>query len=125
MSRRPCSKVESFSTSNSQDDAGLWMTTTFAKGMWVTMCPSTNKVSRMYMGLKLHHCKGGILDLKHGADRINQVLVQHVYKAFQLCLNNINQKCFLANCKFCFCFFILMPSNRLPSSISWFGSLNI
>ena len=110
MSRQPRSKVESFSTSNSQDDACLWMKTTFAKGMWVTMQPSTrgaHKVSHRYVGLKLHHWKGHILDLKQGADRSKQILVQHVYKPSQLHLNNVNQKHFLANCKFCFCFLIL------------------
>ena len=33
--------------------------------------------------------------------------MQHVYKASQLCLNNVNWKRFPANCKFCFSFLIL------------------
>ena len=86
MRRRPSSCVESFSSSHRQDDSGEWLTTSFVKGMWVTLRPSTkgvHKVPRRYLGSALHHWKARIKDLKVATDGSKMVKVQHVYKASQ------------------------------------------
>lgn len=101
MNRRPRSRVEAFCTTNSQDEDGQWTTMTYAKGMWVTMHPSTrgaHKVSRRHIGMRSHHWKGRIVDLKQAADGSKMVKVQHVYKASQLATNEDDRKRFPANC---------------------------
>lgn len=99
--RRPRSNIESFCTSNGQDDDGQWRTEVFTKWMWITMRPSTrgaHKVSRRHIGDRSHHWKGRILELKYGAEG-KMVKVQHVYKASQLKLQEEEQQRCPANCK--------------------------
>ena len=83
------------------------------------------KFSHWYVGLKLQHWKGSILNFKQGVDGSKQVLILHFYKALQFHISNVNCKYFLINCKFCLCFLIVMRSNMLSTSFSWLGSVKM
>lgn len=68
--------------------------------MWVTMRPSTkgaHEMPRRHIGLRIHHWKGRILELKQTADGKKMVKVQHVYKASHLKLPEDERRRYPAN----------------------------